>query len=54
MTYDTLRYLADSWGLVALVVIFLIVVAFVFRPGSKKLYRRMSRIPLDEDKKDKD
>jgi cytochrome c oxidase cbb3-type subunit 4 len=54
MTYDTLRYLADSWGLVILVAIFLIVVAFVFRPGSKKLYRRMSQIPLDEDKKDKD
>ena len=54
MTYDTLRYLADSWGLVALVVIFLVVVVFVFRPGSAKLYRRMSRLPLDDDKKDKD
>ena len=54
MTYDTLRYLSDSWGLVILVVIFLIAIAFVFRPGSKKLYQKMSRLPLDEDKKDKD
>jgi cytochrome c oxidase cbb3-type subunit 4 len=54
MTYDTLRYLADSWGLVALFIIFLLVILFVFRPGSKKLYRRLSRLPLDDDKKDKD
>jgi cytochrome c oxidase cbb3-type subunit IV len=54
MTYDTLRYLADSWGLVALFIIFLLLILFVFRPGSKKLYRRLSRVPLDDDKKDKD
>ena len=52
MTYDALRHFADSWGL--LLAIFLIVVIFVFRPGSKKLYRHMSRIPLEDDKKDKD
>lgn len=54
MTYDSLRHFADSWGLVILVVIFLIVVAFVFRPGSSKLYRHMSRLPLEDDKKEKD
>jgi cytochrome c oxidase cbb3-type subunit 4 len=54
MTYDALRQFADSWGLVILVVIFLVVIAFVFRPGSGKLYRRMSRLPLEDDKKDKD
>jgi cytochrome c oxidase cbb3-type subunit 4 len=54
MTYDALRHFADSWGLVILVVIFLIIVAFVFRPGSSKLYRHMSRLPLEDDKKKKD
>ncbi len=54
MTYDSLRHFADSWGLVILMVIFLIIVAFVFRPGSSRLYRRMGRLPLDDDKKDKD
>lgn len=54
MTYDALRHFADSWGLVILMGIFLIIVIFVFRPGSKKLYRHMSRLPLEDDKKEKD
>jgi cytochrome c oxidase cbb3-type subunit 4 len=54
MTYDALRQFADSWGLLILFVIFLLIVVFVFRPGSAKLYRRMSRLPLEDDKKEKD
>lgn len=34
-TYSFLRELADSWGLLAMFVLFLGVVAFVFRPGSR-------------------
>ncbi len=35
-TYDTLRHLADSWGLVAMTFIFLALAAWPFRPGAKK------------------
>ncbi len=49
MDYNDLRHLADSWGLVYLLVIFVAVVAFVFRPGAKQTYERIARIPLDED-----
>ncbi|MFO1142694.1 MAG: cbb3-type cytochrome c oxidase subunit 3 [Amaricoccus sp.] len=35
-TYGILRTLADSWGLVLIVVAFLAVLAWVFRPGGRK------------------
>lgn len=33
-TYETLRHLADSWGLVGMGLIFLILVAWPFRPSA--------------------
>ncbi len=50
-TYETMRHFADSWMLLVLTGIFLLVVFFVFRPGSKSLYDSTSRIPLDDEKK---
>lgn len=35
MTYTTLRHLADSWGLVAMGIIYLLLCAWAFRPGSR-------------------
>lgn len=35
-TYTFLRAMADSWALLVLVLIFLGVIAFVFRPGSRR------------------
>lgn len=35
-TYDNLRQLADSWGLIAMLVVFLVLVAWPFRPGAKR------------------
>jgi cytochrome c oxidase cbb3-type subunit 4 len=49
MDYETLRHFADTWGLVFHVLVFLSVVAWVFRPGSKKVYEESARIPLKED-----
>jgi cytochrome c oxidase cbb3-type subunit 4 len=50
MNYDTLRHFADSWGLLALVIIFIGVFAFALRPGAGKTYARIARLPLDDDK----
>ncbi len=49
MDYNSLRHLADSWGLLYLVIIFVGVVFFVFRPGSKKQSDDAANIPLRED-----
>jgi len=35
-TYETLRQFADGWGLAAMVVVFVILVAWPFRPGSRE------------------
>jgi cytochrome c oxidase cbb3-type subunit 4 len=47
MDYETARAFADTWGLVLLVVLFIGVLVFVFRPGSGARYRRAARIPMD-------
>ena len=49
MDYNTMRHMADSWGLVYLFVIFIGVVIFTFRPGSKKKAEEIAKIPLKED-----
>ena len=38
-TYSFLRALADSWALLALVLFFVGVVLFVFRPGSRRTHK---------------
>lgn len=35
MTYNTLRHLADSWGLAVMVIVFLGLCAWPFRPGAR-------------------
>ena len=37
--YSFLRQLADSWVLLALFLVFIGVVLFVWRPGSRRLHR---------------
>lgn len=49
MDYETLRQLSDSWGLVYLVLIFLGVVIYTFRPGSKRQAEHLARIPFEKD-----
>ena len=49
MDYDTIRGLADSWGLVYLFVLFVGAIFFTFRPGSKKASDDAAQIPLKED-----
>lgn len=34
--YDTLRHFADSYALIAMVVVFLILCLWPFRPGSRR------------------
>jgi cytochrome c oxidase cbb3-type subunit 4 len=44
--YTLLREFADSWALLVLVVFFLAVVFWAFRPGSRKVHDEISQIPF--------
>lgn len=50
MDYQTLRTFADSWGLLFLVIVFVVAVIYTFRPGSKKVADEIAQIPLKDDK----
>lgn len=45
-TYSYLRTFADSWGLLALFLIFLGVIFWVFRPGSSKVHKDAANVPF--------
>jgi cytochrome c oxidase cbb3-type subunit 4 len=47
-TYEAMRRFADSWGLLGMLIVFLGVVAFVFRPGAKKDARNAADIPFKD------
>lgn len=49
MDYESFRIFSDSWGLVYMVGVFLAIVLFIFRPGSKKHYEDAGNIPLKRD-----
>lgn len=60
-TYSFLRTLADSWVLLALTLIFLGVIVFVFRPGARRaqkdaaesIFRNETRPAEDKTKEDR-
>lgn len=48
-TYETLRHFADSWGLAAMVVTFLLLCAWPFRPGARKDNEAAANMIFGED-----
>ena len=52
MDYSAFRQFADSWGLLYLFLLFVGVIAFTFRPGSKKTAEEIAQIPRKEDNDD--
>jgi cytochrome c oxidase cbb3-type subunit 4 len=48
-TYTAMRTFADSWGLLFMALVFVGVVLFAFRPGSRKIADDAAQIPLKED-----
>ena len=45
-TYTAMRQFADSWGLVLMVLFFVGVILFVFRPGARKSAKDAASIPF--------
>lgn len=52
MDYTLFRQFADSWGLLYLFLLFVGVILFTFRPGSKKIADKIAQIPLKEERND--
>ncbi len=49
-TYSVMREIADSWGLLAMMIFFIGAVLMLFRPGAKQQHEDASMIPFREDK----
>jgi cytochrome c oxidase cbb3-type subunit 4 len=49
LDYHNLRAFADSWGLLYMTAIFVFVVFWAFRPGSKRIGDDAAQIPFKED-----
>lgn len=47
--YDQLRHLADGYGLVALLILFLCLCLWVFRPGAKQQNQEAARLIFNDD-----
>ncbi len=47
--YTILREFADSWALLALFLIFIGVIVWAFRPGTKELYKNIADTPFRND-----
>jgi len=48
-TYTFLQVLARSWGMVFMLLVFLGVILFTLRPGSRSVHRDIANIPFRHD-----
>lgn len=53
LNHEVLRHLADTWGLLMLVGLFVIAVGMALRPGAGAYYRDCANIPLKDDREPK-
>ncbi|MFA5988136.1 MAG: cbb3-type cytochrome c oxidase subunit 3 [Sphingomonas sp.] len=49
MTYDALRHFADSWGLVAMAVMFFTFVGWTFLPRARAAHARAATMILEDE-----
>ncbi|MCY4230186.1 MAG: cbb3-type cytochrome c oxidase subunit 3 [Alphaproteobacteria bacterium] len=49
MDYESVRSFAATWGLVALVIMFLVAVAYALWPRNRARFRDAAHMPLRED-----
>lgn len=48
--YNSFRHFADSWGLLYMLIVFIGVVLFMFRPGAKDHAKAAAEIALKDDR----
>jgi len=49
MTYEQVSHFAQTWGLVFLLIAFVVIVAYALWPGNRKKFDRAARRPLDDE-----
>lgn len=49
MSYDALRHAADSWGLVFMGVVFLVLFGWTFRRDSRAVHKRAAVMIFEDD-----
>lgn len=49
MIYETLRQLADSWGLVATFGLFLVLIGWTFLPAARDAHARAATMILEDE-----
>ena len=49
MTYNDLRHFADSWGLLAMALLFLTLIAWPFRPNARARSEEAANMIFKED-----
>lgn len=49
MTYNALRHFADSYGLAAMLVVYLVLVAWAFRPSARRRNEQAAHMIFAED-----
>ena len=49
MNYEQFSIFAGTWGLVLLLVMFTISMAYAFWPSNKEKFERAAHLPLDEE-----
>ena len=47
--YDTLRHMADSWGLLAMLIVFVAFVMWPFRPGARDRNDAAANLIFEDD-----
>lgn len=52
--YTFLREFADSWALVGMALICAVIVAMLFRPGSRRMHADAANIPFRDDTIDRE
>ncbi len=53
MDYTQLRHMADSWGLLFMMLVMIGVLAWVFRPGASQAHEDARMIPFRDDEAQK-
>jgi len=49
LEYNAMRQFADSWGLLFMLLFFVGVLIFIFRPGARKASHDAAQIPFNEE-----
>ena len=49
MQYEQVAHFAATYGLIYLVLLFIVALAYAFWPSNKKKFENAARLPLEED-----